>query len=182
MKKVLLVYKTKYGSTKKYSEWIKEELNCDIIPYDDFKSKMVEAYDLIIYGGGVHAGGIKGFDTFQKVIKKYRGEKKFIIFACGMNVENFDQRAELRDVNFSKDYLKGLTCYYLNGNFDPALVSGIDKKILAWSRKILLSKGKLNFTKEDKILLDRMDNGYKGLDRNNILKLVQDIKEEINEG
>lgn len=182
MSRILVIYKTKYGSIKKYAEWIKEELNSDIISYDEFKPKMIENYDLILYGGGVHAGGIRGFDTFQKVIKKYRNEKKFIIFTCGMNVQNFDARAELRNVNFSKDYLKDLTCYFLDGDFDPSIVKGIDKKILGWTKKILLSKGRLNFTKEDKELLNRMENGFKGVDRKNIEHMILSIKGEFNEG
>lgn len=30
MKKTAVIYKTKYGSTKKYAEWIAQNLSCDI--------------------------------------------------------------------------------------------------------------------------------------------------------
>ena len=37
MSKVLVIYSSKYGSTKKYADWIKEELNGDFFEVDKIK-------------------------------------------------------------------------------------------------------------------------------------------------
>ena len=31
MEKVIVVYKSKYGSTKKYAQWLAEDLSCDLV-------------------------------------------------------------------------------------------------------------------------------------------------------
>lgn len=60
MNKTAVVFKSKYGSTKKYAQWIAEELSCDIFERKNVKSDDLEAYDTVIYGGGLYAGGVKG--------------------------------------------------------------------------------------------------------------------------
>jgi len=181
MKKTLVIYKTKYGAAKKYAEWISEDLGCDLKDFDKMKKKDLEDYDVIVYGGGVHAGGIRGMDVYMKWLRKYlflvdNPKKTFIFFACGINVQNFDARAELRNVNFSKKWLRGLTCYYFDGAYDPKLIKGIDKKIMSWARNMLANKGDLNMTAEDKELLNKMDNGYSNIDRTQIEPLVTYVK------
>ena len=41
--------------------------------------------------------------------------KKLIIFAVGLNVMQAETRKQLRDINFSKRKVRGLTCYYCPG-------------------------------------------------------------------
>ena len=35
----IVIYKTKYGSTKQYAEWIAEELGCDFIDAKNVKKR-----------------------------------------------------------------------------------------------------------------------------------------------
>ena len=69
MDRTVVIYKSKYGTAEKYARWIAEELDCEVRSLDETKARDLEPYDNIIYGGGVHAGGIEGFDTFRKWIK-----------------------------------------------------------------------------------------------------------------
>ena len=62
MKKALVVYKSAYGSTKKYAEWIADELKCDILEKDKCKKEQLKDYDIIIYGGGLYAGKVNGIE------------------------------------------------------------------------------------------------------------------------
>ena len=66
MERTAVVYTSKYGATEKYARWIGEELDCPVFRLDDFSKAQLGRYDNIIYGGGVQAGGIKGFDKFKK--------------------------------------------------------------------------------------------------------------------
>ena len=49
----IVVYKTKYGSTKTYAEWIAEELGCVAVDAKSIKADDLLMYDTVIYGGGL---------------------------------------------------------------------------------------------------------------------------------
>ena len=194
--KIIVVYKSKYGTAEQYAKWIAEELNCDVKEMGEIKARDLDAYDGIIFGGGVHAGGIEGFDTFRKWLKPvlsdayfasfdegvnfrqdwYKPSKKIIIFAVGINVQNFDARAELRNVNFDKKWLRHVTCYFLDGKYEPEKVQGADKLVMKFTTKLLNDKG-LNMNADERQLLDRINNGCDLVDRSQIEPILKEFRE-----
>ena len=196
MEKTIVIYKSKYGTAEQYARWIAEELGCEARCIDDMKARMLEPYENIIFGGGVHAGGIEGIDTFIKWVKPilkdayyhsfdekvnfrqdfYKPSKKIACFAVGINVQNFDARAELRKVNFDKKWLRPVTCYYLDGKFEPERVQGADKMVLKFTTKLLRDKG-LNMNADERRLLERIENGCDLVDRSQIMPIVNEFKD-----
>ena len=174
MENTIVIYKSKYGTAEKYARWIAEELDCEVRSLDDFKARDIENYSNIIYGGGVHAGGIEGFDTFRKWIKPYVNFKKIICFAVGINVQNFDARAELRNVNFDKPWLRTMTCYYLDGKYEPERVKGADSLVMKFTTKLLRDKG-LNMNADERQLLEKIDNGCDLIDRSQIKPIINEF-------
>lgn len=179
MSKTIIVYESKYGSTKQYAQWIKEELNCDITSLSNIKAYNLDDYDKILFGGGVHAGGISGWDKFRKLIKKYMKNKddynppkKIAVFACGINIQSFDTRSQLRNVNFDKEWLRGMTCFFLDGAYNPEHIKGVDKVIMKVMRKFLVDKG-LNRSKDENQLLKIVDEGCDMVNRDNIKAIVE---------
>ena len=195
MEKTIVIYKSKYGTAERYARWIAEELQCEARSLEGMKARDLESYDNIIYGGGVHAGGIEGFDTFRKWIKPilkeayygsfdegvnfrqdwYKTSKKIVVFAVGINVQNFDARAELRNVNFDKKWLRPLTCYYLGGKYEPERVQGADKMVMKFTTKLLRDKG-LNMNADERALLDRIENGCDLVDRSQIEVILNEFR------
>ena len=45
--KTLVIYKSKYGSTKQYAEWIAEELDCEAVDAKSVKPLDLEKYDIV---------------------------------------------------------------------------------------------------------------------------------------
>ncbi len=60
--RALVVYTSKYGSTKQYAEWIAEEIGCKAIPASSVTAADLAAADLVICGGYLHMGKIIGAD------------------------------------------------------------------------------------------------------------------------
>lgn len=82
MKTVLLVYKSNTGFTKKYAQWIQEELNCTTIELKDAHISEVNEYDIVIFGGGMHANKINGIKFIKNNLELFKN-KQLIIFATG---------------------------------------------------------------------------------------------------
>lgn len=82
--KILLVYSTKYGSTKKCAELIANEISCEhkIMSVSQAKSK-IKDFETIIIGGSVYMGKIrKDITHFCKHNMSILLQKKLILFTC----------------------------------------------------------------------------------------------------
>lgn len=175
MERTIVIYKSKYGSTEKYAKWIGEELDCPVKAAKDFARKDFVLYDNIIFGGCVHAGGIMGFDLIKKNMRRLEG-KKIVIFAVGLNVMQKETRMELREINFDKNQVKGLTCYYCPGAYDPSVIKGIDSGIMKMMINMLESKKAGQVTDEDRQLLQNVLKGADLTDRKYIEPIVAEFK------
>ncbi len=78
MKSVVVIYKSKYGSTEKYAKWLSELLSCDIFETKNINIEKVMKYDTIVLGGGLYACNIAGISFFKKIIKNYRKKSSSI--------------------------------------------------------------------------------------------------------
>ncbi len=58
MGKGIILYQSKYGSTRKYGEWLREETGYACAETRYTNVKLLQEYDTIILGGGVYASGI----------------------------------------------------------------------------------------------------------------------------
>ena len=79
----IVVYGSSYGSTKKYAEVLSEHLNFDCYSYDSVDKNTLNNYELIVYGGGLYAGGVKGLKKTVKMIDNIN-DKNIIIFTVGL--------------------------------------------------------------------------------------------------
>ena len=62
----IILYKSKYGSTKKYAGWLANETGFELVETDKADIHRVCQYDTIILGGGVYASGIAGISFLKK--------------------------------------------------------------------------------------------------------------------
>ena len=175
MENTIVIYKSKNGSTEKYARWIAEDLSCQAVRAEDFSKNDFVKYDNIIYGGWVHAGGIMGFDLIKKNMKRLEG-KKLVIFAVGLNIMNQEARMQLREINFNKRRVKGITCYYCPGAYDPGRVKGIDAGIMKMMTNILEGKKDSEKTPDDAQLLEAVKNGADMTSRKYIEPIVAEFK------
>ncbi len=79
----IVLYKSKYGSTKQYAEWIAESLGCKALDAKGVKPESLLAYDTIIYGGGLYAEMIAGLTLLTKNMDILK-DKKIAVFSTGI--------------------------------------------------------------------------------------------------
>ena len=180
MKKGIVIYSSKRGSTKQYAEWIAEELGCKAAALSDVKEKGINLYDYacIIYGGWIRGSGIVDFDKFAKMLDDEL-MAKLIVYGVGMADETAENYAQVWGYSIGKidpKNEKRILLYILGGRYDPKTVKGLDAFLMKIMRSVLISgstkdaKSRMNFMK------DRIDNGVDMVKRENINSLVKDAK------
>lgn len=62
---ILLIYKSKTGFTKRYAEWISQEIDCKVVDISNIENIDFKYYDLIVYGSRIYAGKVDGLDKIK---------------------------------------------------------------------------------------------------------------------
>ncbi len=165
--KTIVVYKSKTGYTKKYAQWIAEELNCDI--KENAQLSDIVGYDTIICGGGMYAGGLNGIKLISKNLDKLSG-KKLILFAVGSNPGRDHEINAFWNRLLNEEQQKNIGLFYLRGGFDFNKLSAPDK-LLMNMLKMRLQAIK-NPTEDEAGLLAAYDTPIDFTDRANIKDLI----------
>ncbi len=66
MEKGIIIYKSKYGTTKKYAEWLAKETQYDIVDITKTNIKLISNYSNIILCGAIYASGINGLSIISR--------------------------------------------------------------------------------------------------------------------
>ena len=198
--RTIVLYTSKYGAAETYARWIAEALGCQAVSLDKFSKKELQGYDTVIYGGGVQAGGIRGLEQFTKWIKgdlklrqmAKRGtiseaeaaeigafDRQYYIFAVGISLDSEENRLQLRDINFDKNWLRELPCFFLPGAFDPAKLAGVDKAIIKVATKMFLDKSEAQAAAEDMQVLCYFETGCDLIDRTRTTALIEAVKSGV---
>ena len=170
MMKTVVVYKSISGFTKKYAEWIAEKLEADLFRIEKINIDILLKYDIIIYGGSLHAVGISGVNIIKGNLNKLR-DKNIIIFTTGASLAKESIISEVRDSNFSVEEKKQIQFYYFRGGFDFNKLNLINKilmTLLKW--KIQLKRHK---TPDEKGMLAAYSKPMDFTKKENIKELLE---------
>ena len=148
----IILYKSKYGATKKYAEWIAERTGFACIKTDEADVKKLAEYDTIILGGGVYASGIAGLSFLKKNVDKLAG-KKILVYCCGASP--FEQGAFDAIVKYNfKGNLEGIPCFYCRGTFSLSEMSFKDRTLCKLLRKVVAKKNPEDYEPWEKGLME----------------------------
>ena len=87
----VVLYQSRYGSTKQYAEWIAEELGADIYPADSFPAEKFAGYDTVIFGAPVFGGAVLGIAGIENNLAVLQN-KRLIIFTVGLTSPDAEER------------------------------------------------------------------------------------------
>ncbi len=126
MKKVVVVYKSKYGTTEKYAQWIADETGAAIYKSGDISADGLKEYDIIVYCGGLYAGGMLGFSFIKKNYKKLCN-KKLIAVAVGATLKKDGALEELKNQNLTAEMKDKTPFFLLRGGLNYEKMNFIDR-------------------------------------------------------
>ena len=174
--KAIVIYKSKYGSTKAYAEWIAEELGCKAVDAKQIKIDDLAEYDTIIYGGGLYAEEIAGVTIITKNIEKLI-DKKLIVYTTGITPldcrDYYDKM--VMEKNFKGDMASKVRVFNFLGKMVMSELSVVHRTALKTLKKIMSSKE--NPSEMEKLLVELCDADGDFSDRNAISDLIQYVKE-----
>lgn len=138
--RILVCYTSRSGFTAKYAHMIADELSCELQEASDTELSKLGRYDLLIYGGCLHAVGITGISLVKEALKQFP-QLRLIVFAVGASPVSPSVTRIVEEENFSAEELKRLSFYYFRGGFDHTRLKGADRFLMTLMKwKILLKR------------------------------------------
>ena len=109
----IIIYKSKYGTTKKYAEWLSEETGFECIDASKVKIADLNDYDTIVFGGSVYASKILIADFAEKCMKTIF-DKKVIMFCVGSLMQSSENTKKLKET-LNKEEFQNVPLFYCRG-------------------------------------------------------------------
>ncbi len=175
--KAIVIYKSKYGSTKSYAQWIAQELSCEAVDASKVKISDLSEYDTIIYGGGLYAEVIAGISLITKNIDKLK-DKKIIVYTTGITPpecrEYYDKLVV--EKNFKGGVLPNIKIFNYPGKMVISELSLVHKTAIKTLKKIMSDKKEP--TEMEKLLINLCDLDGDFSDKSLIKELIEYAKSE----
>jgi len=135
VKKIAVIYKSKYGKTKRYAEWIAEALNAPLFESTSIKPHQLISYDVVIYGGGLYAGGINGVKLVTK-----NPCNLLILFTVGVSDPKESDYTQILVKALTPEQLYKTKVFHLRGGIDYSKLSLVHKGMMAVMKKLIEKK------------------------------------------
>ncbi len=171
MKKTLILYVSNTGNTQKYCEDIAKETNADVMPFKKFKWKKIDDYDIVVFGGWIMGGKIKGADDFLAHWDDDLQGKDVILFAVGMGYPTAETRKTLINQNILDLY--HLRFYQFQGSFDFNKLNAMNKMMMKASLAKIAQDP--NMTAGEASILDIIEHPIDVYDHEKVNKVVSVI-------
>ena len=175
-----IVYCSQTGFTKKYADWLSEDLGCPATPYASRGQLDLQELDLLVFCSWFHAAAIKGSKWVKEVMAQHPGLKVVVLAtgASAMPGDPFSTKGEVEEAfhrTFNPQEYPNLPWFYCRGGFDFSKLGAADKVAM---RMFFHVNGKK--AEHDPILaqmLQAMEEGFDGTDRAYLAPVLSHIQQ-----
>ena len=171
MNNIAVIYKSKYGTTQKYAEWIAEALGTTAINADDIKPAQLKQYDLVIFGGGLYVGHIAGISL---VIKKKL--KNLVVFTVGLTNPATTNYSAALAKSLPKEIRESAKFFHLHGTFDFEKLGFMHRSVMGALKKALAKKDETKMTDDERTMSAALAKSVDHTDKNAIKPIVDYVK------
>ncbi len=168
----VVIYKSKYGSTKEYANWIAKELDCPVFEVKEISKDDLVNYDTIIYGGGLYAEIINGVSLITKNFDKLKN-KKVAVFSTGitpLDCRDYYDKMVI-EKNFKPEMRDSIKVFNFMGKMILDELSLPHKTAIKALKKLM--SGKENPTEMEKLLVELCDKDGNFTDKSAIKELIE---------
>lgn len=138
--KILTVYKSATGFTRKYAEIIGEALSCPVMDHRSVTAETLSEYDTVVFGSRAHAGRIDGYKKMREMFQK-SGAEHFVLFVTGATPNAAEETiAAFWKQNLSADDLLQIPHFYMQAGLCYEKMSFADKMMMKAAAAMLKKK------------------------------------------
>jgi menaquinone-dependent protoporphyrinogen IX oxidase len=166
--RVLIVYKSKYGSTKQYAQWIQQSIPSDLVDADSVDKPEFAKYDVIVFGGSIRISRIVIAPLIIEFWDAVKG-KKVVLFSTSGTPPDHPNIRNIYERSLPEELRKDIKYFPLHGRMLKNNLSSIDK--------ILVDIGQRMET--DESMAQRMREDYDEVKRENIIPLLDYVKAQL---
>ena len=179
MKNAVVLYHSKYGSTKKYAQWVADTLSCDLFDAKAIKPEQLQNYDVIIYGGGVYSSGVSGIDLIIKSFETIKS-KHIIVFSCGISDPTDDANTapikQSLNERLTQEMQESIKLFHVRGAIDYNKLSFLHKPLMKMLNIMLAKKDPATLSDQDKYMLSSYGKASDFTDKTMISPLVNYVQ------
>ena len=127
--KTIIIYTSKTGFTKRYSEWLAEKMNADLIDLKDAQKKgdrFFDDYEAIVYAGWCMAGSVVKAKWFLDKASTWKGKRLAIMVVGGSPNDNPDVEETLNKI-LNDEQREYITAFYCQGGINYDKMKGPSK-------------------------------------------------------
>jgi menaquinone-dependent protoporphyrinogen oxidase len=163
--RVLIVYQSKYGSTKQYAQWINKDIPSDLVDAEKGDKPEFAGYDVVVFGGYIRMGGI----VIAPLIVKSWGDikaKKVILFTVSGTPPGHPNIQKIYHSDLPEEIRREIKYFPLRGK--------IVSKDLSFFDKFLVAVGRI--MERDESLRSLMTEDYDEVKPGNLIPLLEYMK------
>jgi menaquinone-dependent protoporphyrinogen IX oxidase len=165
----IILYKSKYGTTKRYAAWIAAALDADLFDVKDISTAKINEYDYVVLGGGMYAGSVLGANLINKIKCK-----QIVIFTVGLADPATTDYSEHIKKMFPDGVPENVKIFHFRGGINYNKLSLVHKTMMSMLVKTVQKKTDLS--EEEKLFASSYGSEIDFCDEKAISPLVEYIK------
>ena len=134
MSKTIVIYSSKTGFSRRYAQWLAEDLGCRAVPFRDRKTARLEEYDTILLFGGLYAGQMSGLKWLKKQLSALGGKRIAAVPVGCAPMENPGLPENMEKLLGDAPQIRG---FYCQGGLDYEHMGGVDRAMMSALRSVL---------------------------------------------
>lgn len=181
MKRIIL-YGSQYGSARRYAQRLSEQTGIPAVGYQDAPS--LSDTELIVYLGGLYAGGVLGMKKALRDLSLQAGQKLVIVTVGIANPELPENRQNIRrslQKQLPDDLYGKAKIFHLRGAIDYQKLSLSHRTMMVLLHCALENKPAAKWSEEDWAFMDTYGKQVDFMDFDTLQPIIDEIEGEGNE-
>lgn len=152
MPRGVIMYRSKYGTTRLYAEWLADALKLEIKNLDEIDNEALRALDYVIIGSSVYIGRMLISGWIKKHEAALMRKKLFLFVVCGTPISDTEKQEAIIWANIPPPLVEKGTIFFMPGRIMMDKLSWLDRTLIRWRARF--EKNPLNRN----IMLGNIDN------------------------
>lgn len=168
MNDTIIIYRSKTGFSRRYAQWLAEELACQALDYRERSRLRLAEYGAIILVGGLYAGQMAGLGWLKKQLPRLQGKRVAALAVGCAPMDTPDLPQSMEKLFGPTPEIRG---FYCQGGLDYQHMGAVDRAMMAALRASL--KGKPEMAE----MLAGISRSFDAADRKYLAPLVRWARE-----